>query len=358
MKTFLKHAFEKFQASSWTTPVIYLVLVVALARYTLWLDSQGIRSWLVQSPYFQISSADSARALLGTIGTSMLSLAGISFSSIMVSVTLASQQFGPRLLRNFLKDQTSQRTLAILLATFVYCLYIQREIKDIDGSLHVPQFSLLISLVLAIVCLGFFIAFVQRILTEIQAEHVVENAYVQLKESLEVVFPQDEEEQIDTVPESEIERGWEIGSNKLGYVQAVNVDKLVELAEEYDLKVITTIRAGHFVTPARPVLEVLQGCSKDDAKPEMIESLQDSIYVGPVRTPEQDYEYGFRQLVEVACRALSPGINDPFTAMDCLEYLGAGLQLAFSRPLPGSVHRGADGEVRLITWKSDHGRLV
>ena len=358
MRTYLRHLFEKAQVSIWTAPLFYTCLIFALARYTLWLDEMGLRQMLVASDWFQISSVDSARALLSTIGTAVLSLAGISFSSILVSVTLASQQFGPRLLRNFLKDHTSQRTLGVLLATFLYCLYIQREIRDLESELYVPQLSVLTALILAVVCLGFFIAFVQSILTQIQGEHVVESAFHQLKGSIEAVFPDEDVEQTQQRPDPENEEGWDIRAGQLGYVQAISVAKLVEIATENDLELVTTVRSGHFVTPAQPVIRVTKGAEADELSEKTLEALQKQFLCGPVRTPEQDYEYGFRQLVEVACRALSPGINDPFTAMDCLEYLGAGLQLAFARPLPGSIHRDDEGTVRLTSWITDHQRLV
>lgn len=358
MRTFFSHIWEKLQVSIWTTPVLYTLLAFALARYTLWMDQQGIRQALIAADWIQISSADSARALLGTIGTSMLSLAGISFSSILVAVTLASQQFGPRLLRNFLKDHTSQRTLGILLATFLYCIYIQREIQDIESHLYVPQLSVFSALILSVICLGFFVAFVQSILTQIQGEHVVENAYRQLEHSIDAVFPENDVEQAPRRSDPDEEDGWDISAGQLGYVQAIAIDQIVELASEHGLKIVTNLRAGHFVTHEQPVFRVVEGAGEGELDDEVIGKIQDTIYVGVVRTPEQDYEYGFRQLVEVACRALSPGINDPFTAMDCLEYLGAGLQLAFSRPLPGTLHRDDDGSIRVISWVTDHERLV
>ena len=163
----MRHFLEKLQASAWTTPVVYSFLAFWLARYTLHLDQQQIGLVLERSGSLPLESPESARALLGTIATSTLSVAGISFSSIMVTMTLASQQFGPRLLRNFLKDTVSQRTLAILLATYVYCLFVLKGFQATEGSIHVPQLSTLVALGLALISLGFFIGFIQHILGNI-----------------------------------------------------------------------------------------------------------------------------------------------------------------------------------------------
>lgn len=358
MRTFLRHFLEKLQASAWTTPVVYSFLAFWLARYTLHLDQQQIGLVLERSGSLPLESPESARALLGTIATSTLSVAGISFSSIMVTMTLASQQFGPRLLRNFLKDTVSQRTLAILLATYVYCLFVLKGFQATEGSIHVPQLSTLVALGLALISLGFFIGFIQHILGNIQAENVVADAFGGLTESIETVFPEKDAEQVENNEAASEKEGPQVTIGKTGYLQAVNVSKLVELANEKDLVLATDCRAGRFITSQQAALKVVKGDSKVLDDEEFVEELRDAFYVGVVRTSEQDYEYGFRQLVEVALRALSPGINDPFTAMDCIDYLGAGLQLAFQRPLPPSVHRDEEGTVRLTTWRTRYQRLV
>jgi uncharacterized membrane protein len=308
--------------------------------------------------FLRISSVDDARALVGTVATSMLALAGVSFSSIMVTMTLASQQFGPRILRNFLKDTTSQTTLGVLIGTFVYCLFLIRAIRSHDDANFVPQFSTLVVMVLAIVCLAVFIRFIHHILNEIQAESVIADAYHGLEETIDNVFPAPGSTETEHPDLPENDGGWDVIANKSGYIQAISHSSLAKTAGKYDVLLTSSLVAGDFISDQQPIVRVVKGPPMAKIEIGFIEKIQDAFLVGKVRTPEQDFEYGFRQLVEIALRALSPGINDPFTAMDSLDYLGASLQSAFSRPLPCSAHRDEDNNLRFIGRASSYPALV
>jgi len=308
--------------------------------------------------FLHISSVDDARALTGTIATSMLALAGVSFSSIMVTMTLASQQFGPRILRNFLKDPTSQTTLGVLIGTFVYCLFLIRGIRSHDDVNFVPQFSTLVAMALAIICLAVFIRFIHHILNEIQAESVIADTFRGLEETIDNVFPSPDSGESEHPDLPENDGGWDVIANKAGYIQAISFSSLAETARKYDVLLTSPRVAGDFISDQQAIVRVVKGPSMAKIEIELIEEIQNAFLVGKVRTPEQDYEYGFRQLVEIALRALSPGINDPFTAMDSLDYLGAALQSAFSRPLPLSAHRDQDDNLRVIGRAASYPALV
>lgn len=357
MKIWLGHILEKLRASAWSTPAIYLILAIALSQYTQWLDRRYMGFVFEHFDFLEISSVDDARTLVGTIATSMLAVAGVSFSSIMVTMTLASQQFGPRILRNFLKDSTSQTTLGVLMGTYVFCLFVMRGIRSYDGQDFVPQVSTLVAMCLAITSLAVFIHFIHHILNEIQAETVVADTYRGLEEAIETVFPsEDGESESPDIPD--VSRGWDIIANKSGYIQAISYPALAEIAREQDALFTTKCKAGSFISDQQPLVTVISGPAPEEVDEQLIKCIQNAFIVGRVRTPEQDYEYGFRQLVEMALRALSPGTNDPFTAMDCLNYLGAALQTAFSRPLPASAFRDKDDNLRLIAPPHDYESLV
>ncbi|YCM43666.1 DUF2254 domain-containing protein [Verrucomicrobiaceae bacterium 227] len=358
MKTLLTHVSEKLRASAWSIPTALAVAAILLAQGLLQVDHAMTWRTHYWISWIEISSPEGARTLLATIATSMLAIAGVSFSSIMVTMTLASQQFGPRLLRNFIKDKFSQTVLGMHLATFIYCLFILRGVRTTEELPFVPQLSTLTALVLGIVCLGLFIRFVHHIITEIQVERVASDAYQVLEESITSVFPDvDSDPQEYRVEENEPE-GWQIIAGKTGYVQAINFEKLIEIAAEYEAVLMTEAKAGQFISKGKAIIRVIAGPSPDDAPTALIADIQNSFLTGSVRTSEQDFEYGIRQLVEVALRALSPGINDPFTAMNCIDYLGAGLQSAFTRPLPPSIHRDDDGNIRLFSWTNSYRSLV
>lgn len=358
MKTWIIHLAEKIRAAAWTKPTAYVLLALALSEYTLWLDLTEAGRVFESSGIFKLTSPEGVRALLGTIATSMLTITGVSFSSIMVVMTLASQQFGPRLLRNFLKDRASQRTLGMLMGTFVFCLSVMKDVKSGGSTEFVPHLSTFTGLVLALVALGYFIYFIQHILNEIQAEHVVADAYEGLAKNIEAVFRPSEKNPDDDPAEYQDGDSWEITAGRTGYVQAINFEELLPLAQKHDLVLEVRCRAGDFVSPGQTVIKVRNGPHDLESDAPFIRNVRKALFVGSRRTPEQDFEYGFRQLVEVALRALSPSLNDPFTAMDCIDYLGAGLQSAFSRTLPKSVRRDSENKVRVVNELTTYRGLV
>ena len=358
MKTFLAHIVEKLRASAWSIPTALAIGAFLLAQGLLWAD----HAWTLERhhllEWIELSSAEGARMLLATIATSMLAIAGVSFSSIMVTMTLASQQFGPRLLRNFIKDEFSQTVLGMHLATFIYCLFILRGVRTTGNLSFVPQLSTLTALFLGIICLGLFIRFVHHIITELQVERVAADAFQVLEESIESVFPKTGSDPQEYRVEGDEPGGWKIIAGKIGYVQAINFEKLIEIASKYDAVLMTETKAGQFIAREKAIIRVVDGPAAEEASGAMIAEIQGAFLTGSVRTSEQDFEYGIRQLVEVSLRALSPGINDPFTAMNCIDYLGAGLQSAFKRPLPPSIHRDDDGNIRLFSWTNSYRGLV
>lgn len=352
LKTWISHILEAIRASSWTLPSLYVVLALCAASFGLWVDAHYTYEAEGWTNFVRISSPDTALTILSTVATSVLALAGVSFSSILVTMTLASQQFGPRLLRNFMKDRVGQGTLGVLIATFIYCMYVMRRIDPDADQIQVPQVATVIALFLALVCLGSFIRFIHHILIEIQSESVVLDAYRNLEQTINAVFPaaRSESDPQDT-PDRKYDvtrSGWGISLRREGYVQAIDVDELVAVAKKAGAIIRINERAGRYITERSSVVNVIEGPSIDNCDDEFIEGVRAAFFIGNLRTPEQDYEYGFRQLVEVALRALSPGINDPFTAMDCLDYIRAGIEETFSRPLPPTIFRDEEGAVRVL----------
>lgn len=310
MKTFLAHIAEKLRASAWSIPTALAIGAILLAQGLLRAD----HAWTLERhhllEWIEFSSAEGARMLLATIATSMLAIAGVSFSSIMVTMTLASQQFGPRLLRNFIKDKFSQTVLGMHLATFIYCLFILRGFRTTGTPSFVPQLSTLTALFLGIICLGLFIRFVHHIITGLQVERVAADAFQVLEESIESVFPKTGSDPQECRVEGDEPEGWKIIAGKIGYVQAINFEKLIEIASKYDAVLMTETKAGQFIARGKAIIRVVDGPAAEEATGAMIAEIQGAFLTGSVRTSEQDFEYGIRQLVEVSLRALSPGIND------------------------------------------------
>ena len=306
-------------------------------------------------------SPEGTTALLGTVATSVLTLAGVTFSGTLVALTLASSQFGPRLLRNFTRARTTQFTLGILLATHAYALIVLRNVRVGDYS-FVPHIATLGAFILTLLSLTMFIVFIHYVITSIQAERVVADVREELDCSIERFFGlefysgQGEE----TERRREKEQWDDVGScrclpsEKSGYLQGVDIDDLVKLAQEHDARCRVLVKPGQYIVHGQPLL-AWQECEVSEEN--------EGQFLGPFllgmnRTAEQDFEYCIRQLVEVALRALSPGINDPFTAMNCIDHLsGAMVQVARKR-LPQHEFTDSEDVPRVRTPPSTFGGFL
>ncbi|MDF1659695.1 MAG: DUF2254 domain-containing protein [Verrucomicrobiales bacterium] len=349
MRTFLSHLREKLRGSFWFIPGMCGVLSVAFAQGLLHVDAD-IRNEIVTSlPYLSSSSAEGVRSVLSTIGTSMLTLAGLTFSATLVALTLTSGQLGPRLLRNFIRSRLNQLTLGVLLGTFIYSLIVLRRVSD-DFIPHLSAFG---GFLLALTGLCTFIVFVHSLVTSMQAEEIVASVYGDLEKALEKTFPEalpSDREEREAEKESD---GWEdfeseycIDSIRAGYLQAIDLPSLVRLGEEFNLRFRVVKRPGQFIQTGTILVALSDQPDLDD---DSIQRIENCFLIGRVRTAEQDFEYSIRQLVEVALRALSPGINDPFTAITCIDFLSESMAKIAKRKLPQRVFRDEQGKARVMT---------
>jgi len=279
-------------------------------------------------------------------------VAGVTFSITIVALTLASSQFGPRLLTNFMQDKSTQLVLGIFVATFLYCLLILRSVRSTDGDIFVPVLSVNFSVFIALLNGGILIYFIHNIATSIKAETVISSVYLNLQSNIDRIFndtePKDEsnsENELKDVKSELTEISIIIADND-GYVQAIDYDKLMAICVDNDIFVELFTRAGRYVTYTLPIAQLKYASEIDD---EVIGQIKDTIIYGTHRTPEQDIEYAIHQLVEIAVRSLSPGINDPYTAISCIDYLSSALCHLAQKEFPHSHCYDHDKRLRIIT---------
>jgi len=349
MKTFLRHLWEKLRVSFWFTPGLWVLGAIAAAQGMLVIDGAAHLRLAESFPELTRASPEGVRSLLATIATSVLTLAGLAFSATLVALSLASAQFGPRLLRNFIRSRTNQITLAILLGTFVFALVVLRSTADE----FIPHLSAFAAFLLALCGLGAFIVFVHSIVSSMRAEKVVADVYGELDQALDRSFP-------DALPSDEEERNaetdgedWDdsseeisVGPKRGGYLQAVDLDTLIDFAREHDIRLRVVKRPGQFVSFSEDLIAFPE---EQELGESARQELRSCFLIGDQRTPEQDFEFSVRQLVEVALRALSPGINDPFTAMNCIDFLSESLTTIARRRLPRRVFSDSEGTARVWT---------
>jgi uncharacterized membrane protein len=274
-----------------------------------------------------------------------MTVAGVVFSITMVALTLASQQYGSRLLANFTRDRGNQFTLGVFLATFLYALLILRSIHG-TGHADVPHLSVTVALVMAIAGVSVLIYFVHHMAVTIQSPNLAALVAGEFRHVLDRTYPAGEDGT--AVPEPDDAEAAEVLAGKRGYLQLVDYAGLAALAEEHDLLIRVERRPGKFVVPSEVIARAWPADRVDEA---VAERIRRHVNTGARRTHQQDAEFPARQLTEIAVRALSPAINDVVTATICVDQLSDGLCDAATRPLAGLVGRGSDGRTR--AWGAD-----
>ena len=351
MKTWARHIWESLLSSYWFVPSIMIALAAALAVLTLWFD----HTWELSTDGWYLGAytggPEGARALLASIAGSAATVAGVAFSITIATLTQASSQFGPRLLRNFVRDRGNQIVLGTFTATFIYCILVVRAVRGENGSEFVPNLSVTVGVMLAVASIGVLIYFIHHTSRNLQAPIVIATAAGDLRKAVENAFcsgDQDDDRQarqetpIDRPPP---ERSRPIRAARDGYLQAVDEETLIKLACERDLLLTLTVRPGKFVMKHG---EVALAYPSDRCDDELAARFSHSFIIGAQPTEEQDIGFAILQLVEIACRAVSPAINDPFTAMECVDWLSAAICEAADGRQPPTARRDDRGEVRLI----------
>ncbi len=318
----------------------------ALQAEVVW-DGRAGSSWLYEG------GSDGARALLSTIAASIITVGGVAFSITIVTLTQASQQFGPRLLRNFMQDRSNQLVLGTFVGTFAYCLVILRTIRSMEENVFVPQVGVSGAFALALLCLAVLVYFIHHTSLSLQAPVVIAGLGRLLQAALARHLmpgpkdgaPVDREPPGDPLPSTVPADGSVVEADRSGYLQVVDLDVLLDLAQRNELVWRLAVRPGDFVIARRPLLTAHPAAA---VSPELDSAARQAFIIGEHRTEEQDAHFVIRQLVEVAIRALSPGINDPFTAMGCVDWLAASLT-EVARCGLRAPHRGdLDGRLRVV----------
>ena len=352
MRIKILNFWHHLQASFWFVPALMTAAVISLSFITTALDKifsyrEGARQWWIYS-----GGPDGARTVLSVIAGSMITVAGVVFSITIVVLILASSQFGPRLIRNFMNVRANQMVLGTFVANFTYCILVLRTVNATVEAKFVPSFSVTISIVMSLFGLGVLIYFIHSVSESIQAQNIIAKVRRDLGDAVDRIFPEKlgRQEDLLSVP---IKRDYDIPTTCdrevcqikaecSGYLQALDNDALMRIAVEENLLIHLGHRPGNFITRGSVLVTVWPGEKVDEKLSRKINTI---FIVGPERTLEQDVEFAISQLVEIAVRALSPGINDPITAITCIDWLGAILCQLADRKMPSS-HR-YDGEDRL-----------
>ncbi len=352
---------EALRTNLWLVPTVEIVLAVALFAGTYALD-RAAYDGTVGLPSFVISgTADAARQILTAIAAAVITVVTLVFSITIVTLTLASTQFGPRMLRNFIRDRITQLTLGSFVATFVYAILALVCIGPGSHGEFVPHVSITVTMVLVVLDVAVLVLFIDHIAKSIQLPQVIASIAGDLAGAIETEValtsagagpktgPSLSEMLVRLDEDSGVVRA--PGS---GYLQYVSMSTLVDIAGGSHAVIRLLHRPGHFVVEGQPLADVWPAA----AAPGVARALGGAHATGPHRTLTQDLSFAVDQLVEIAIRALSPAVNDTFTALACIDWLGDGLCKIADRWRPATVHRDASGHLCVITVTIGFDRLV
>lgn len=343
---------DNLRVSFWFAPAIMALIAVPLAWLLYGLDKQ-IPNELLQSSRLVISgSPDELRVMLVSIATTVLATAGVVFTLLTLPLSTVAAQYGSRLLRVFLSDRTTQVVLGMFVGTFVYCIAAATTILPADIEPEGAQITTTVGLVLMMATFGTLILLVQHISTMLQAPNIAAAAGAELRdvvgvENTEEARPNKATGQaghVAQIPMAEAD-AFPLRAGEVGYIQTLDPDILLTLARENDLVIRLALRPGDYVWADRVVAQIWPAKRFNER---LEKHLRRAIRIGNQRTPTQDVECAVNQLVEMAVRAMSPAINDPFTAMTCLDHIGNGLAL-FARQGPENLNSyDPNGRLRLV----------
>jgi uncharacterized membrane protein len=327
------------------------------------LDRAVVHGDLKLPPWIRRESADAARQILIAIAAAVITVVGVVFSITILALTLASQQFGPRMLRNFIRDAGTQITLGAFVATFAYAVLVLGSIDNGVTSGFVPNISISIALALLFVDVVVLIYFIHHVAKSIQLPEVIAGIARDLARAIDHEFPA----RLEAPPANGVEgpsvaelmtrldeEGAVVPATSTGYLQFVGYSELVGIAAHAEAVIRLAYQPGHFVVAGRPLATVWP----PEVAPEVATALARAHITGRQRTLVQDPVFAIDQLVEIAIRALSPAVNDTFTALSCIDWLGDGLCRLSDRILTESVAVDRAGQVRLIEAAPGYERFV
>lgn len=334
----------------WLLPGALVLIGIFGAVGMLAIDRSGIiPPMLLKQHWLYDGGGTGARTLLGAVASSTIGVAGTVFSITIAALTLAAGQMGPRLLRNFTRDRGNQFTLGVFLGTFSYSLMVLRSVRDQEDMTFVPHLSLTVSILLAFLCVATLVYFVGHMAGRINVSTVIELVSGDVRRSIQRLT-------MDTAqPLPPADDFWReatpVLDSRHGYLQHLDADGLAHWASEHNTAIRLLVRPGHFVFPGAPIALMLPAVAGVEA------AVREATALGSSRISSADFEYAIRQLVEIAVRALSPGINDPHTAISVLDRLG----LALSEVAPVHMPTGVwlrEGKPALVLPGFDYDGLA
>jgi uncharacterized membrane protein len=340
-------------------PLTIALTLGCAGAFLSWLEEEfpAASAWVPTALFPSHADPQVAQIILAGIAASIMTVVSIVFAILLMTLTLASMQFSPRIIVSFSRDRVTQWTLGIFLGTFLYCMAALPAARSLPHP-FAPVATVLGAMVLALICVGLLLFFIHHISQAISVNHIVDRIAVETEAMIDEIMPWphrlnhhvEDAEPLRPNP-SEVA----IFSEASGYIRFVDTRRLVALAKHYHVTIRVLRRVGHFVPEGIPLMMVSKG---NRLSPEGTAELLAAFDLGPTRTLQQDVEFGVLQIVDVALKAISPAVNDPTTAINCIDQLSRILIRFASREPPEDLLYDPPGIVRASIGSIHFERLL
>jgi uncharacterized membrane protein len=316
----------------------------------------AISAWLPETLFPSRQDPQIAQTILAGIAGSIMTVVSIVFAILLMTLTLASTQFSPRILVNFVRDRTTQWTLGLFLGTFSYCMAGLPAARAMPQPFS-PVATVAGAMLLALLCVGWLIFFINHISHSVSVNQIIDRIARETEEVIDELMPLSRtphyEPSLPTVPSGEDESA--LVNEISGYIRFVDVKRLVYLARSHGIRIRLQRRIGHFIPAGTTLLFVTR---PERLTRDLVTELRGAVDIGPTRTLQQDVEFGIIQIVDIALRAISPAVNDPSTAISCIDQLSRILIRWIGRVPPASHSYNPPHVLRLVLpWISFEGLL-
>lgn len=354
---------ERLKSSYWFLPLLMSITTFSLAWFTVSLDRAGRGVRLKEWGWLYNGQTDTAVALVTTITNALMTVSITAFSLTLVVFTLASQQYGPRVVRNFMQDVSYQLVLTTFTATFVYCLPVLWSMQKTGNSEFVPSISITVVFLLTLLSIAMLIYFIHHATVSIHSWHILTKISKELNGAIDYFFfenvrhrvPQDKQRPVNEIPLGFDENACRIFATRIGYIQAIDYNRLMKIAKSHDLLMRIEERPGKFIYPGKQLMLVWPKQRVDE---KLIKKLDYTVVLGEERTAGQDIEHSVKQLTEIAIRAISPAVNDPFTGIRCIDLLCVALRRIAQRDFLSPYRYDENYNLRLIVNQEDFPGLL
>ena len=347
----LRHAMYNLRGGFLIRPLIIALSLGCAGAFLAWLEEAfpAAGAWVPAALFPSHADPQVAQVILAGIAASIMTVVSIVFAILLMTLTLASMQFSPRIIVSFSRDHVTQWTLGIFLGTFSYCMAALPAARSLPHP-FAPVATVLGAMVLALVCVGWLLFFIHHISQAISVNHIVDRIAEETEAVIDELMPLPHRpnglQAAEPLRPSPVELA--VASEVSGYIRFIDTRRLVSLAKHYHVSIRVLRRVGHFVPEGIPLMMVSKG---NRLPPEGIAELVAAFDIGPTRTLQQDVEFGVLQIVDIALKAISPAVNDPTTAITCIDQLSRILIRFASREPPEDLLYDPPGIVRAsIEW--------